>query len=75
MAVESVNKPIREALEILKEMQSYESSYAQINKFHLVVNRFAQLERACDLMSAALAEVEGSTKEEVLREYFDRAEM
>ena len=73
--MESVKKPIREALETLKEMQSYESSYATINKFHLVVNRFAQLERTCDLMAAALAEVEGSTKEEVLREYFERAEL
>ena len=73
--MENVKKPIREALETLKEMQNYESSYAQINKFHLVVNRFAQLERACDLMSAALAEVEGSTKEEVLQEYLRRAEL
>ncbi len=73
--MENVKKPIREALETLKEMQSYESSYAQINKFHLVVNRFAQLERACDLMAAALAEVEGSTREEVLKEYLDKADM
>ena len=73
--MENVKKPIREALETLKEMQNYESSYAQINKFHMVVNRFAQLERACDLMSAALAEVEGSTKEEVLQEYLRRAEL
>ena len=73
--MENVKKPIREALETLKEMQSYESSYAQINKFHLVVNRFAQLERACDLMAAALAEVEGATREEVLQEYLERAEL
>jgi Iap family predicted aminopeptidase len=73
--MENVKKPIREALETLKEMQNYESSYAQINKFHLVVNRFAQLERACDLMAGALAEVEGSTKEEVLQEYLRRAEL
>jgi len=73
--MENVKKPIREALETLKEMQNYESSYAQINKFHMVVNRFAQLERACDLMAGALAEVEGSTKEEVLQEYLRRAEL
>ena len=73
--MENVKKPIREALETLKEMQNYESSYAQINKFHLVVNRFAQLERACDLMAGALADVEGSTKEEVLQEYLRRAEL
>ncbi len=71
--MEDVKKPIREALETLKEMQSYESSYAQINRFHQVVNRFAQLERACDMMAAALAEVEGGRKEEVLKEYFDKA--
>lgn len=73
--MESAKKAIREALETLKEMQSYESSYAQINKFHLVVNRFAQLERTCDLMAAALAEVDGSTKEEVLKEYFNKSEL
>lgn len=68
-----VKKTVREALETLKEMQSYESSYAKINQFHQLVNCFAKLERACDLMAAALAEAEGARKDEVLKEYFDRA--
>ena len=73
--MEDVKKPIRDALETLKEMQSYESSYAKINQFHQVVNSFAKLERACDMMAAALAEAEGSRKEEILREYFHKAEL
>ncbi|MBE6103239.1 MAG: hypothetical protein E7200_14455 [Selenomonas ruminantium] len=73
--MDDVKKPVREALGLLREMQSYESSYAQINKFHQIVNSFAQLERVCDMMAAALAEVEGSNREEVLKAYFDKAAM
>lgn len=70
--MDDVKKPIRDALETLKELQSYESSYANINKIQQVVNRFAELERVCDMLAEALAEVEGRSKDEVLTDYYGK---
>ena len=70
--MDDVKKPIRDALETLKELQSYESSYANINKIQQVVNRFAELERVCDMLAEALAGVEGRNKDEVLTDYFGK---
>lgn len=67
-----VKQPVREALEQLKERQSFESSYAEINKFHMMINTFANLARACDLMAEEIAEQTGRKSEEVLAEYYQR---
>lgn len=71
--MEDVKQPVRKALELLKERQSYESSYAEINKTQELINRFASLDQACDLLAADLAEAQGRKKEDVLQEYYARA--
>ncbi len=71
--MEDVKQPVRKALELLKERQSYESNYAEINKIQELINRFASLDQACDLLAADLAEAHGRKKEEVLQEYYARA--
>ncbi len=71
--MEDVKQPVRKALELLKERQSYESSYAEINKIQELINRFASLDQACDLLAADLAEAQGRKKDDVLREYYARA--
>ena len=71
--MDDVRRPIREALEALKEMQKYESSYANINKIQQIVNCFAELDRVCDMLASSLGEAEGKSKEEILRECFDKA--
>lgn len=71
--MEDIKQPVRRALEILKERQSYESSYAEINKIQELINRFASLDQACDLLAADLAELQGRKRENVLKEYYGKA--
>lgn len=73
--MEDVKRPVREALEWLKEKHSYESSYAEINKFQEMVNRFASLDRTCDLLAEALAEARGCKSDEVLHEFYRKANL
>lgn len=68
-----VKKPIREALEKLEERQSFESSYAEINKVQVLINTFANLEYAAELMADEIGEKTGQSREEVLAEYYRRA--
>ena len=70
--MEDVKQPVRKALELLKERQSFESSYAEINKIQELINRFASLDQACDLLAADLAEAQGRKKDDVLREYYEK---
>lgn len=65
-----VKKPIRGALEKLEEMQSFESSYAEINKVQAILNTFANLEYAAELMADEIGEKTGQSREEVLEKYY-----
>lgn len=73
--MEDIKRPVREALEWLEEKQSHESSYAEINKFQGMVNRFAGLDRACDLLAEALAEIRGCKPDEVLQEFYKKVNL
>lgn len=68
-------KRVREALEQLEEMQAHETSYAQINKLQGLLNTFAKLERAGELMADDLAARDGHSREQVLAEFYRRAGM
>ncbi|SFT63228.1 hypothetical protein SAMN02910356_01388 [Selenomonas sp. GACV-9] len=67
-----VKRPVREALEHLKERQAFESSYAEINKVQALINTFANLDYACDLMAQELAEKTGQSRDEVLADFYRR---
>ena len=68
-----VKKPVRDALEQLKEKQSFESRYAEINKFQALINTFAGLEYACELMADEISVKTGESREKILEEYYRRA--
>ena len=68
-----VKEPVLEALEKLEEMQSFETSYAQINKVQNIINTFANLDQVCESMAAEIARQTGRSREEVLDEYYRRA--
>lgn len=68
-------KRVREALEQLEEMQAHESSYAQINKLQGLLNTFAKLERAGELMADDLAARDGRSREQVLADFYRQAGM
>ena len=68
-----VKKPVRDALEKLEEMQSFESSYAEINKVQMMINTFANLEYAAELMADEIGENTGQSRDEILEEYYRRA--
>ena len=68
-----VKKPVRDALEKLEEMQSFESSYAEINKVQMMINTFANLEYAAELMADEIGEKTGQSRDEILEEYYRRA--
>lgn len=68
-----VKKPVRGALEKLEEMQSFETSYAEINKVQAIINTFANLEYAAELMADEIGERTGQSREEVLESYYRRA--
>ena len=68
-----VKEPVLEALTKLEEMQSFETSYAQINKVQNIINTFANLDQVCESMAAEIARQTGRSREEVLDEYYRRA--
>ncbi|MBP8599590.1 MAG: hypothetical protein KBI24_10365 [Selenomonas sp.] len=68
-----VKEPVLEALKKLEEMQSFETSYAQINKVQNIINTFANLDQVCESMAAEIARQTGRSREEVLDEYYRRA--
>ena len=68
-----VKEPVLEALKKLEEMQSFETSYAQINKVQNIINTFAKLDQVCESMAAEIARQTGRSREEVLDEYYRRA--
>ena len=68
-----VKRPVREALQQLEKMKMLESSYAELNKYQSLINLFANLSYACELMSDELCERTGQRTEEVLAEYYERA--
>ena len=68
-----VKEPVLEALKKLEEMQSFETSYAQINKVQNIINTFENLDQVCESMAAEIARQTGRSREEVLDEYYRRA--
>ena len=68
-----VKEPVLEALKKLEEMQSFETSYAQINKVQNIINTFANLNQVCESMAAEIARQTGRSREEVLNEYYHQA--
>lgn len=68
-----VKRPVREALQQLEKMKMLESSYAEVNKYQSLINLFANLSYACELMAEELSEHTGQKPEEVLAEYYNRA--
>ena len=68
-----VKEPVLEALKKLEKMQSFETSYAQINKVQNIINTFANLDQVCESMAAEIARQTGRSREEVLDEYYRRA--
>ena len=67
-----IKKPVRDALRGLEEIQSFETSYAQINKVQNMINTFANLDEACEAMAAEIASQTGRSSEDVLKEYYHR---
>ena len=71
MKMKDVKRPVREALQQLEQKKMLESSYAEVNKYQSLINLFANLQRACELMAdeigshtvmSAQVGIAGSTK-------------
>ncbi|MCR5756798.1 MAG: hypothetical protein K6F95_02700 [Selenomonas sp.] len=71
--MQDVKRPVREALQQLEQMKMLESSYAEVNKYQNLINLFANLSYASELMADEIGERTGQKTEEVLAEYFQRA--
>lgn len=71
--MEDVKRPIREALQQLEQKKMLESSYAEVNKYQSLINLFANLSYACELMADEIGDRTGQRTEEVLAEYYKRA--
>lgn len=74
MTVEEKRKAIERALHDLNDFKNYEADYGKINKLINIINNFASLSAACDMMAERIADDEKRTKEEVLVEFFEKAE-
>ena len=68
-----VKRPIREALQQLEQKKMLESSYAEVNKYQSLINLFANLSYACELMADEIGDRTGQRTEDVLAEYYKRA--
>ncbi|SHK42581.1 hypothetical protein SAMN05216582_1048 [Selenomonas ruminantium] len=68
-----VKRPVREALQQLEKMKMLESSYAEVNRYQSIINLFANLSYACELMADEIGERTGQRTEDVLAEYYKRA--
>ena len=67
-----VKEPVRDALEQLKELQAFESNYAQINKLQNLINTFANLAYAADQMASEIGRQTGKSQDDVLNDYYHR---
>ena len=74
MTVEEKRKGIERALHDLNDFKNYEADYGKINKLINIINNFASLSFACEMMAERIARDENRTKEEVLVEFFQMAE-
>ena len=71
--MDDVKRPVWEALQQLEQMKMMESSYAEVNKYQSLINLFANLSYACELMADEIGERNGKKTDEVLAEYYERA--
>ena len=74
MNIEEKHKAMERALHDLNDFKNYEADYGKINKLINIINNFAGLSAACELMAERIAVDEQRTKEEVLTEFFTEAE-
>ena len=73
-ALEARHKAMERALQDLSEFKNYEADYGKINKLINVINNFAALMAACELMAERIAKDENRTKEEVLAKVYAQIE-
>ena len=71
--MKDVKRPVRDALQQLEKMKMLESSYAEVNKYQSLINLFANLSYACELMADEIGEQTGKRTDDVLAEYYERA--
>ncbi len=71
--MKDVKRPVREALQQLEQKKMLESSYAEVNKYQSLINLFANLQRACELMADEISSQSGVKPEEVLAEFYEKA--
>ena len=71
--MKDVKRPVREALQQLEQKKMLESSYAEVNKYQSLINLFANLQRACELMADEISSQSGVKLEEVLAEFYEKA--
>ena len=71
--MKDVKRPVREALQQLEQKKMLESSYAEVNKYQSLINLFANLQRACELMADEIGSHPGQKQEEVLAEFYEQA--
>ncbi|MBQ1415831.1 MAG: hypothetical protein IIT82_09435 [Selenomonas sp.] len=71
--MKDVKRPVREALQQLEQKKMLESSYAEVNKYQSLINLFANLQRACELMADEIGSHTGQKQEEVLAEFYEQA--
>lgn len=60
------------ALHDLNDMKNHEANYGIINKYLHIINTFAQMERVCNAMAEDIAETRGTSKDEVMEEYYGK---
>ncbi len=74
MNIEEKHKAMERALQDLNDFKNYEADYGKINKLINIMNNFALLKTSCEIMAKSIAKNEDRTKEEVLAEFYDKAE-
>ena len=74
MTIEEKHKAMERALHDLSDFKNYEADYGKINKLINIINNFAGLMAACEKMAERIAKDENRTKEEVLVEFFEKAD-
>ena len=60
--MKDVKRPVREALQQLEQKKMLESSYAEVNKYQSLINLFANLQRACELMADEIGSHTGQNR-------------
>ena len=74
MNIDEKHKAMERALQDLNEFKNYEADYSKINKLINIMNNFALLKTACELMAQRIAKNENRTNEEVLAEFYEKAD-